>query len=184
MEKRLFISIPLTSEILEILESYGKRVRLENIRWISKQNLHITLYFLGDVKEALIPTLVQNLQDLYLNTKPFVLNFEKITFAPPNRRANMIWAQFHKNLNYESLLKQTDAVVKKSIEINAQYNAKELIPHTTMARFKIFINPQEFQLKQPQIPDFQVNSCELVESTLNSNGSIYTTIEKFSFNKS
>ncbi len=81
-------------------------------------------------------------------------------------------------------LKQTDDIVKKSLEIKAQYNSKELIPHVTMARFKIFINPQELQLKQPQVPDFQVNSCELVESELNSNGSIYTTIEKFSFNKS
>jgi RNA 2',3'-cyclic 3'-phosphodiesterase len=184
MEKRLFISIPISGDISEILEECGKNVRVESIRWIPKQNIHITLYFLGDVKEDFIPNLVQNLEQLYSKTKNFNLSFEKITFAPPNKQASMIWAQFHKNSNYESLLKQTEDVIKKSLNRTTQYNSKELIPHITLARFKIPINTKIFHLKQPQIPELQIDSCKLMESELNSNGSIYTTIAKFSFNKS
>lgn len=202
MEKRLFIAIPLSQEILESLGEYKKGVRIPNVRWIPKDNLHITLYFLGDTKEELIPNLVDKLKSAYSAIKAFDLIFEKITFAPPNKDARMIWAQFQKNTNYENLVKLAGEVVKSVTQNIQTYNAKDLIPHVTLARLKFPLDPSAFVktsaryspppllakankiiLKQPEISDLHVSSCQLFESELNSNGSIYTLISEFYFNK-
>lgn len=183
MEKRLFIAIPLSQEILENLEEYKKAVRFPNVRWIPKDNLHITLYFLGDTKEELIPNLVEKLKSAYSAIKEFDLIFEKITFAPPNRDARMIWAQFQKNINYENLVKLTAEIVKAVTQNVQTYNAKDLIPHVTLARFKFPLDATKIILKQSVVQNLHISACQLFESELNSNGSIYTLISEFNFNK-
>jgi RNA 2',3'-cyclic 3'-phosphodiesterase len=183
MEKRLFIAIPLSEKILEALEEHKKRIQVQNIRWISKNNLHITLYFLGDTKEEIIPNLVEKLKSTYESVNPFDLIFEKITFAPPNRDARMIWAQFQKNSHYENLVKLTDQTVKAVTQNITTYTAKDLIPHATLVRFKFPLDPNKIILKQPEIQNLHVCSCQLFESELNSGGSIYKLISEFNFNK-
>lgn len=183
MEKRLFIAIPLSQEVLESLEEYKKQTRIQNVRWIPKNKLHITLYFLGDTKEEHIPNLVEKLKDAYSAIKEFYLIFEKIAFAPPNRNARMIWAQFQKNTNYENLVKLTDKVVKAATQNIQAYNAKDLIPHVTLARFNFFLDPTKIILKQPVVQNLHISACQLFESELNSNGSIYKLISEFNFNK-
>ena len=49
MKKRLFLAIPLTEEIKSELDKYKNEMGLEGVRWIPSENLHVTLYFLGDV---------------------------------------------------------------------------------------------------------------------------------------
>ena len=48
---RLFISIDLPREIKDYLFGIQKQVRQAKITWVPKKNLHLTLKFLGEVKE-------------------------------------------------------------------------------------------------------------------------------------
>ncbi len=186
MEKRLFLSIQLPEPTKEILDSYKKIPAHPELveGWTKKENLHVTLYFLGKIEEEIIPNLIDSLNSKYKNIKPFMLKFEKITFAPPNKKARMIWAQFEKNKDYQHLFDATPRAVQNFLNNNQIINkTKEQIPHVTLARFRIPININKIDLKQPKISDLQVNSCQLMESQLNSEGPIYSTLATFSFDK-
>lgn len=181
MKKRLFIAIPLSEEILEQLESYKHYLNLKNIHWMSKQNLHITLYFLGNVKEEEIPDLIDRLNSALIGTKAFSLIFEKITFAPPNKESRMIWAQFKNNKNYDQISRLTYNAIHKFADNKEDPEEKTIIPHVTLARFRNLFNANNITLEQPEIPKLEVKSCFLMESELNSNGSIYSTVATFFF---
>lgn len=179
MEKRLFISIPITTEIQNILGAYKKNYHLDNIRWIATENLHITIFFLGKIKSENIPEIINLLNNEYKKIPPFKIQFEKIKFAPPNTTATMIWAQFKTNKEYENLIKKTLSCLSKNISIKK--NNQKNIPHITLARFKNSIDISNIELKQPLISDLNIDKCILMESKLNQNGSIYSNIAKFDF---
>ena len=182
MNKRLFLAIPLSTEIQEELGQYKDQLNLQNIRWTQLQNLHITLYFLGDVEEKTIPSLIENLNANFLEVKPFTLKFEKITFAPPNKNPRMIWGQFKNNSAYESLYKITQKAVANFVTNDIKQNGeRNPIPHVTMARFNFLKNAHDIKLQQPELPDLIVESCILMESQLNRNGPTYTNVSTFIF---
>lgn len=57
---RLFIGIPLEKKLVnEIYSLYNKFKNLKNAKFVKKENLHITLKFLGEVEEEKI-TLIKN----------------------------------------------------------------------------------------------------------------------------
>src|ERR1700730_993992 len=95
--KRLFLAIPLPDTVKEALvaylEPYQKQEALQHSRWVTFDNLHVTTLFLGDVLEENIPKIQEKLQAELGKIEPFELIFEKITFAPSQRRPHMIWAK-------------------------------------------------------------------------------------------
>ena len=184
MKKRLFLAIPLSEEIKNELDKYKNETVLESIRWIPSKNLHITLYFLGDVKEEEIPELIDDVNSALLNTKSFSLIFEKMTFAPPNETPRMIWVQFKKHKNYDELCRILYNAAHKfsNRPTSKPDDSKENIAHITIARFKKEQGTQGTNLKQPQITNLVVKSCHLMESKPNSDGSVYSTVATFFLN--
>ena len=181
MKKRLFIAIPLSEEVLNQLEAYNYSLNLKNLRRMPKQNLHITVYFLGDVEEAEISDLIDRLNCALIGVKAFSLIFEEITFAPPNQQPRMIWAQFKNNKNYDKLSRITYNAIHKFAGVKEDPEEKTIIPHITLARFRYLFNADNTKLEQPKISNLEVKSCLLMESELNSNGSIYSTVATFFF---
>ncbi len=157
-KKRLFLAIPLSSYFLELFERYQKSASLKNIRWISAQNLHVTLQFFGEVEESAIDELCQKLQKDFSALKPFHLEFDKIMFAPPGKPPRMIWAVFKPNEYF-----------------------KESILHVTLARFKDPHIAKGVDLKQPTVEKktLDVSHCHLMESQLTPKGSLYALVQDF-----
>jgi len=55
MTKRLFIAIPLPSTEIVRLTDYFKLLNWDRVSWTKPENLHLTIYFLGDVKIKNLP---------------------------------------------------------------------------------------------------------------------------------
>ena len=184
MDKRLFVAIPLKENIKIFLHQYKNHFTQENINWTKKENLHITLHFLGNVKDQQIPKLIDKINTALLNIKSFSLQLKGAVLAPPNKIASMVWAQFKKNKDYYQLcFKLHNAIQKfenkKHIETE---NHKELIPHITLARFKGAVDLAQDYLPKLALQKIQVNSCHLMESKLTPDGPIYSTLATFLLN--
>ncbi|MCK4650768.1 RNA 2',3'-cyclic phosphodiesterase [Candidatus Babeliales bacterium] len=182
MRKRLFVAILLDDKTKEKLENYKNNLNLNqknNIQWIPKENLHITIYFLESIEEKLIPEIINKINQVISKTKPFSLKFEKIILAPPKKEPHMIWAQFEKNKNYDQLFFDLNNFLQKFLIKKTQINYKENIPHVTMARFKNKTKINDNDIKQINLPDLNINCINLMESQLNVNGAIYSTINTF-----
>lgn len=180
MTKRLFVGISLPEDFLEECVQ-GKNLYhfLPKIRWIPKENLHITGEFLGNVEVSRLTDLENNLHLAVGKTSPFELRFEKISFGPIHHDEGMLWAQFHMNDPWKAFIQK---IRNATMSLRNQHFYKTPIPHITLARWKAAgmrekMNLSAFQIKMLEIPVLAIN---LYESKLLPTGSVYTIIKTFS----
>lgn len=183
MKKRLFLAIPLSESLLEKLAGMGGLYAHERgIRWTTRQNLHLTVYFFGDVEEAVIPAMSEKIKEVVSATPRFKLEFEKIMYAPPNRPARMVWADFAGCHPHTKLVRSVYENTKKFLNpASAQETDRAPHPHITLARLN---NPETARFIKLEPIDAEVmtaEKCVLFVSELTPKGSIYTAIDEYRF---
>ncbi|MBI4041185.1 MAG: RNA 2',3'-cyclic phosphodiesterase [Deltaproteobacteria bacterium] len=176
---RLFLSIPLNDLILTSLENYQKKYIKPGLRWLPKENLHITVYFLGNIEISKIEAVVASLRQVFMRGSPFMLLATDIIFAPP-KRPRMIWATFAPNPHYETLVKEVACAV--SSFVNLKHEQRQPVAHVTLARFKNPILSKKLKLDpwSQEALELSVESLELMASKLLKEGPRYSVIERFS----
>lgn len=180
MNKRLFISIPLPQEWHDAFDAFGRQYGARDMRWTSKENIHITACFLGDVDEARIGEIQEKLKQVCTRTEPFSLSFGNISFAPPGMPSRMVWAVFQESDAYAGLVKDMQEALLSFLAVEPH---KELIPHTTLARFKnpALVNEIDIVKTQLALRSFEARSVELMESHLDPVGVRYEKLGSFLF---
>ncbi len=188
--RRIFIAINLPKEIKEkladlekeITEMFPQEASEGMIRWVKKDNLHLTLLFIGAVKDEEIPQISQIVRDTTQNQKPFFLKFEKACYGPPNKMPpRLIWLDIEKE---PGLLEIAEKLKKEMAQVGIlrKIENRAFSPHITLGRIKTWqwkrIEPEE----QPEIEreisfDFEVKSIEIMESQLKRTGSEYIVLE-------
>jgi len=180
--KRLFIAIPISEEIKSACENFINLNPPMKCKWVSRENQHITLVFLGNFPKNYIDKLSLFLLDFFLNQPSFFLKFESFCFAPSDSDKKMIWGKFHKSHCFDLLIKQTyDKLYHFYNHYNIDFHIKIRkinSPHITLCRIK---NDIKFnQLNFSSSPDFlHVNKCILFESSLMPTAAKYTSIKVF-----
>lgn len=176
--KRLFIGIPLPENIrkaaIAVRRSFSGQA---GIRWTNEENLHVTLFFIGQTDDQLIPKLSADLSQIAGSTPPFRLTLHRFSYMPP-KRPRMIWSEFASSDAFSGLaleLRQRFGHLRK----DEHEDEREPRPHATMARFK-FLPPKE-RAELPASPPLQmhVDTVILYESHLSSEGSKYEVLESF-----
>jgi len=73
---RLFVGIPLASEVIDALEKLSQRLRSngDSLRWSSSESWHITLQFLGETSEEKSGCVVERLKDVLSPVVPVQLD--------------------------------------------------------------------------------------------------------------
>lgn len=179
LKKRLFIGIKIPEAFHDDFHQGEFLFRLlPKIRWIPKENLHITVEFLGNVEDREFAALEANLKEAASASTPFELHFEKICFGPRHQDEGMLWAQFQMNEDWRELV---DGVRRATAFLRHQHFYKTPTPHITLARWKMPGIPQKmnlsvFQMKTTKIP---INAINLYESKLLPEGSQYSILKTF-----
>ncbi|MCK4311477.1 MAG: RNA 2',3'-cyclic phosphodiesterase, partial [Candidatus Cloacimonetes bacterium] len=67
---RTFLALELPenikNEVAEVVEYFRSLVR-DGIKWVAKENLHITFQFIGDTREEDIPEISEFLKEQFVN---------------------------------------------------------------------------------------------------------------------
>lgn len=182
MFKRLFFAIEPSPEKKEELYTLGENLRNDikrGVKWVEKENLHITLSFSGKVREDRVGELKKKMEGV--GGSPFSVPFHKITYMPPDKKkARMIWIK-GESYDLAELHRKIEDKIAPSFKKREE---KEFIPHITLARIKSW----EFR-KMPlaSIPEVDeeinlsipVSSFVLMESKLEKGGPVYEVISKF-----
>jgi RNA 2',3'-cyclic 3'-phosphodiesterase len=179
MAKRLFLSIPLSEFFLNTCEAFQKKHDVKGVRWVSRENLHITVYFLGDIDEAHFPQAVDILDRLMKEFHPFDLKFDKASFAPPGKKPRMIWAVFEHNSNYKRFVQKITEELSEFVRLERE--KRDPIAHITLGRLKNYHVAKKLELLQPVVetPTLSVTHCHLVESQLLAHGAKYSIVETY-----
>lgn len=181
--KRLFIAIEFPdktkTDFTNIINSLQDR--FPQVSWTKKENIHLTIKFLGYVQDKLLPEIKHRTKISSQGIRPFELVFEKVGFFA--REQLIIWLGAKNHSSLLALIKNLDRQMAK---LGFKKEKREFTPHITVGRGKRLdvvilkkikhkIVSTEFILPKP----FRVSEITLIESTLTSKGPIYTPINKF-----
>ena len=176
---RLFIALKTTPYEDELFEIENKLKPFFNgVKWVDKQNLHVTLKFLGEVKESLVNELQIVINEITHGFRPFNFFISGISGFPNVFSARVLFFSINDPGNFiVSIMKDVDiAVGRFGIQLEKSY-----VPHITFGRVKY----GQIDISQFDFKPFNLNVCAsgviLFESILKCEGPVYKEIFKFEF---
>ena len=151
------------------------------VRWVSPENLHLTLRFLGDTAGEQLPGLAVGLDALGLRHRPFTLSVAGIGCFPNLRRPRVIWAGLQDAQERLGPLQQEVEEMVKGVGWPAE--SRSFRPHLTLGRVRDGKSRGHQPLvdswtSDPPEKPFEVGSLELIESVLRPGGARYTTLHR------
>lgn len=158
------------------------------VKWVNPENIHITIYFFGEVVEGNISVLSNELMGLKGITLPFKVTIKGVSAFPNPRRPRIIWCGIEDN---NHVLKDLNNFVREAVnnnKLNVKLENREYKPHLTIGRVKgrYFDSLiKKIILSELKVfGSFVVDELSLYSSALTKKGPIYKEIERYSFKKS
>lgn len=187
MKKRIFISIGIPESAKNKLASFTEEINNSftyfnefcPIKWTRKDNLHVTLFFLGEVEIDEIPSIFETVEEIASRNETFVMNINNISYGPNEKNPKMVWAKGEKS-NELTVLQQD---LEKNL-LNIREPDNGFAPHITLGR----ITQWEFKRidleERPEVNKdiditFTVDSIDIMESELKKGGARYTVLKSF-----
>ena len=178
---RTFIAIELTDEIKNELARIQARLKYAggDVKWVEKDNIHLTLKFLGEVQEERIDDVVSKLEAVAKVSKPFEMTIKDTGAFPNIDYPRVIWAGLDKGAGESKEIAQK---IDEGLEqLGFQKETRAFSPHLTIGRVRSSKNKLELKEKvlsaKIEKPLAQrVDSVILFKSELTSNGPIYTRL--------
>lgn len=173
---RSFIALPLPpnvkTELAQISRLWADKLPPRMVRWVSPENMHLTLRFLGDTAVGLLPLLAQQLNQLAAELAPFQLQLADLGGFPNKQRPRVLWVGLAGNLTALQTLKQ--AIDQRLAPLGWPMEEKPFQPHLTLGRVNVLGQRwQDWQIPVQAIP-FAATQLQLIESQLQRSGSVYT----------
>jgi len=181
---RSFIAVNLNPEIKEYLTSLQANLNVPEtkIKWVKKNNLHLTMKFLGDISLEQTELIKLILKEITSRYSPFTIKlFSNAGIFPTYKMPRIIWVGIKEGANQlNELYNSVETMLYKE---GFPRENKEFSSHITIGRVKFIRDKTNFIqiLKRIEVNNFtqEVGSIDLMESELTPNGPIYNITAKF-----
>ena len=181
---RLFVAMDLDDSVRDAISRFCGRLRplCPTAKWVLVEGMHVTLKFLGEIKEPLIAKIPEALTGVR-STGPVEMNFCGTGFFPSPRRPRVLWIGIAASPN----LAEIAAEIERRLEpLGIPCESREFKPHLTLARFESphGLDTLRQQLESAAAIDFgsvQTGEFYLYQSHLQHGGSRYTRLHSFRF---
>lgn len=182
MSKRLFFSVDIEPGVGDrIVEVINKIKGIDvDVNFVRKENIHITVKFLGNVDEGEIEKVKHIAGHLSDNFSPFQTGVNGLGYFGNPNFIKVLWVGISKG---GEKLKQIMEEFNKEFDYIKSDNYKPN-PHITLGRVKSGRNREELlhfleRNKNLNIGEFEVKEIKLKESLLSKGGPEYTDLEVF-----
>lgn len=187
MRHRVFIAINLPENIKKELSFYQEKWPELPTRWTRKENLHITLIFLGYVNDEELFKICKITRELVQKTPPFSLNLNKISYGPSQKQPRMIWVAGQKSKELAELREDLEEALGGKISGFMEEN-RDYSPHITLGRLKQWEFKRIELEERPEVSEeislsFWVESVEVMESRLRPGGPDYLILQSAALGK-
>jgi len=158
---RLFVALDPTDEIKarigKLVESIKKSG--DGIKWVDEQDLHLTLKFLGEVREDDLQKIIKEVEEAAAGRESFKISFKGLGNFP-----HVIWIG----------LKEGEKELK---EVAEKLGTEDFSAHLTIGRVKKGgIRSEEY--KDFEFGEMRAEKIRLIKSTLTPKGPIYEIIKE------
>lgn len=176
---RLFIALPLSGAFLQNLTAAlgAFEVAGAKMRWCSREQMHLTLKFLGEASEEKVAPIVKALETAAAFRGPLELECVKFGVFPPRGPVNVIWAGFADSPPCSALASHLDSELAF---IGFEPEKRDFVPHVTLARVKDDRSKGALRAAigaltlKPLVE--RIGEVQLIQSKLSSTGASYTVL--------
>ena len=184
---RCFVAIEIPETIQTLLTSAQEELRkfVRGASWVKRENIHLTLKFLGDVAPNQISVIKNSIEQVTNTLSPFSMELGGIGAFPNLGRPRIIWAGVKTGADeVAAIAREIDLRLSRH---GYERDEKPFRPHLTLARLKSRID------LKPLVDVFQqydtingatmiVKQIRVVQSQLRRSGAVYTPLETCCFN--
>lgn len=159
LQRRLFIGIPLSSALTKRLvremEVWPEDIFLK----VEKDNLHVTLFFLGFIREENVSEVCEKVRQLAETVDSFEMSFSGIELTPSEEEAKIVWLSGEPS----DALRNLKTALQQELSYIVASEPKVYRPHITLARIK----KARFQKLDPKpVIEKKIRLVEPVESVV------------------
>ena len=181
MKIRIFLSLELPQTVRNKLSAYAELIsghdKLQHIRWLPKENYHLTLAFLGNVEYVLIGSLQQKLIQNLSFIKAVTYRFSEITpflFSGTPKIATAM-------LEYsDALIQLQDNTAKCVRDLGISLERRRFKPHVTLGRLKSRSRKSMAFQSQQIFLEGVSEKVVIFQSELTPKGAVYTSLGEIS----
>ena len=175
---RCFVAIELDpalrQPLVKLLREQLPRTR--EVRWCSEQQLHVTLKFLGDVRDEQIPAICEAVAAAAGFVQPFALRLSGLGCFPSLRNPRVLWCGVEDATN--GCARWLDLADPLFEELGFPRETRAFHPHVTLGRGKSpaggnVIRRVLEEATAPSTPEMTVTQVVLFESRLLPTGARY-----------
>ena len=175
---RTFIAIAMPGDVREAAASVIRelRPRAAGVRWVSPENLHLTLRFLGDVEEPRIQDVFEAVNSALQGAGPFTIRTGALGAFPSLQRPRVFYVSVEGQV--QALRAIQDRIEGELVGRGFPAEDRPFSPHLTIGRV-----PQGrlVQAVDPRYtagagPDVVVQEILVMKSELRPTGPIYTSL--------
>jgi RNA 2',3'-cyclic 3'-phosphodiesterase len=183
---RLFVAIKLPEQIGIKLEEYQHQLKpfARDAKWVNHLGIHLTIKFLGEVKEERLPEIHKALDETSQEFGPIKIDVLGCGFFPNERRPAVFWV----GVNAEGLKPLQQSMEEKFELLGFEKENREYSPHLTLARFRdphgrLPLVHEANKQKNSKFGDFTASEFHLFQSVLKRSGAEYTILKTFALKK-
>jgi len=182
---RTFIALDIPSHIQQSIhkqvESLRKELGASSVRWVTAENIHLTLKFLGDVSPANVDHLTHLLRNEADLIPAFDMQIGGFGSFPNLRRARVLFIRIQAPAKLEALNRGIESIC---VRLGYEAGSKKFHPHLTIGRVRqdlsaadrLKINRIMENLTVDALGTARVDSVHLYKSDLKPSGAVYTKL--------
>ena len=181
MKIRTFLALELSQTIRNKLSTHAELIsghdKLQQIRWLPKENFHLTLAFLGNVEYVLISSLQLKLEQNLSSIKAVPIRFSEITPFPFSGTPKIAAAMLECSDELMQLQHNTAKCVRG---FGISLERRRFTPHVTLGRLKsrsrksLAFQPQQIFLEGVS------EKVVIFQSELAPTGAVYSSLGEIS----
>jgi RNA 2',3'-cyclic 3'-phosphodiesterase len=181
---RLFVAIippaDVHERIVRVMEELKPFSRAS--RWVRPEGLHLTLKFLGDVKEPQLACIAAELKEIRA-LRPIELRFRGLESFPKHDRPRVIWTGIDVNKELTDL---SESMESRLEPLGFPREERDFSPHITLARINSRERLENLARAMAGFASYDfgtMQACEfqLFQSALKPSGAEYASLGTFHF---
>jgi len=182
---RSFLAFELPPPIREALIDLFAKVRRISLdaKWVRPEGIHLTVVFMGSVREDDIPVMAEFIGGVCSSYGPFTMGLKGMGCFPNSRRPRVLWLGVEGSLERMSRLR--NEIQKGLVPFGIREEDRDFRPHLTLARFKTpFGKTGELEKLMTEhrgltSPACSLNELVLFRSDLRPGGAVYTKLRSW-----
>lgn len=178
---RLFIALLLPDGIKKALENIvvDLKPKVKGVRWVTAENMHLTLKFIGETEEEKIAPIARVLDTVVAGRKPLAVAFDRMGGFPDLRNPRVVWVGLR---GVEPAAEIASLLNRQLKPLGFSPEKRPFAAHLTLGRIKFPIDaaPLAAYAERLRLPADSIilDRIALVKSTLTPGGPIYETLEQ------